>query len=290
MKFNSELVAMEWNKLTVAIVGLGLMGASYAKGLRNLGVHKIIGIEKDKSTLFEAENLGIIDLALHQPDETLRLADVIILAIYPEQLLAFSKSMIPFLKDNVLITDIAGIKNDIIGKIQQLLPITAEFISGHPMAGRQAKGLGMSDAAIFNNANYIIIAHNNSKEAISCIDTMAHALGCRYTTCVSPEEHDKIIAYTSDLPHISAIALVNSESFSGKTKYFVAGSFRDGTRVADINPELWANLFIANSEKVANEIDRYIVQLEIWRSALRNKDIVTLKEQMKKAASRRKGL
>ena len=107
---------------------------------------------------------------------------------------------------------------------------------------------------------------------------------------VTPAEHDATIAYTSNLPHVTAVALMDSASFNDKTRYFVAGSFRDGTRVADINPELWSNLFLANKEKVADEIDRYMEQLTLWRDALRSGDGEQLKALMRTAGERRREL
>lgn len=282
---------IEWRRLSVAIVGLGLMGGSFAKAFRKLGVEQIIGIERNMDSLVEAQRLGIVDIPMVEAGPALRMADIVVLAIYPEAMVDFAKKMLPFLKDNAIITDISGIKGAMISEIQAMLPSSMEFMSGHPMAGRQASGLGMSDANIFHNANYIIVpTDKNTPQGIAWLETMARNLGCRYTVRVTPEEHDRTIAYTSNLPHVSAVALIDSLSYNEKSKYFVAGSFRDGTRVADINPELWANLFMANKEKVADEVDRYMEQLEIWRQALRSGDAETMKELMRKSTARRKEL
>jgi prephenate dehydrogenase len=149
----------------------------------------------------------------------------------------------------------------------------------------------MSDAHIFQNANYIIVPEkHNTQAAVSWLEQFALALGCKHTVQVTPAQHDATIAYTSNLPHVTAVALMDSASFDDKTKYFVAGSFRDGTRVADINPELWCNLFLANREKVADEIDRYMEQLALWRDALRSDDGEKLKKLMRKAGARRREL
>lgn len=289
--FRPEKGLIEWSRLSVAIVGLGLMGGSFAKAFRRLGVEQIIGVERNADILVEAQRLGVIDIPLSQPGPALRLADIIVLAIYPEAMVGFTKEMLPFLKEKAIITDISGIKNNMITDIQNMLPGSMEFISGHPMAGRQASGLSMSDANIFHNANYIIVpTEKNTAQGIAWLETMAQNIGCRYTVRVTPEEHDRTIAYTSNLPHITAVALIDSETFDDKSKYFIAGSFRDGTRVADINPELWAGLFMANRVKVADELDRYIDQLEIWRKALREGDAETMKQLMRKSTARRKEL
>lgn len=280
-----------WQELSFAIIGLGLIGGSYAKALRELKVKEIIGLELCDATLAAAKEQGLIDIGLSQPGPELARADVMICAIYPEGIKAFVEANCRYFKEDLLFTDVAGIKRNMITEVQTLLGPKMEFISGHPMAGRQGSGLGMSDAAIFKGANYIIVPEKtNSEEAACWLEAFAKALGCRRTVRVTPAEHDKIIAFTSNLPHVTAVALMDSDSFCDKTKYFVAGSFRDGTRVADINPELWCSLFLANKDNVADEIDSYMAQLTLWRDALRAGDGEKLKELMRLAGERRKDL
>lgn len=282
---------IDCSALTFAVVGLGLIGGSYAKALRRLGAGRIIGVERSAEVLDEARSLGIIDEGLTQAGPQLRQADVVLLAVYPEAVLPLVKANIENFKADALLTDVAGIKGALPEEVQAVLPAGMEFISGHPMAGRQASGLAMSSAEIFAGANYIIVpTAKNTPQAVAWLEAFAMALGCRRTVRVTPEEHDRTIAFTSNLPHVTAVALMDSASFNEKTKYFVAGSFRDGTRVADINPELWCSLFLANRDKVADEIDRYMEQLELWRQALRAGDGETLKALMSTAAARRKDL
>lgn len=289
--FGGESRSTRWQELSFAIVGLGLIGGSYAKALRKLGVKQIIGIERDAATLQEAKQQGLVDIGMTEPDNRLKEANVIICAIYPEAIVGFIAANVDFFNESVLLTDVAVIKNDMISRGQALLKDGMEFISGHPMAGRQGSGLGMSDAHIFQNANYIIVPEkHNTQDAVSWLEQFALALGCKHTVQVTPAQHDATIAYTSNLPHVTAVALMDSASFDDKTKYFVAGSFRDGTRVADINSELWCNLFLANREKVADEIDKYMEQLALWRDALRGDDGEKLKELMRKAGARRREL
>ena len=279
-----------WQELSFAVIGLGLIGGSFAKALRRLQVRQIIGVEMNKESLAMAKEQGLVDIALAEAGPELAQADVIICAIYPEAIADFIESNVQFFKENALVTDAAGIKGNMISCVQKALPKGMEFISGHPMAGRQSSGLAMSSADIFVNANYIIVPEHNSDTGIEWLESFAKALGCRSTVRVTPEEHDSIIAYTSNLPHVTAVALMDSSSFDDKTKYFVAGSFRDGTRVADINPELWSSLFLANRNKLAEEIDRYMEQLTLWRDALRAGDEEQLKSLMRLAAARRKEL
>lgn len=279
-----------WQELSFAVIGLGLIGGSFAKALRRLQVRQIIGVEMNKESLAMAKEQGLVDIALLEAGPELAQADVIICAIYPDAIADFIESNVQFFKKNALLTDAAGIKGKMISRVQKALPRGMEFISGHPMAGRQSSGLAMSSADIFVNANYIIVPEHNSEAGIEWLESFAKALGCRSTVRVTPEEHDSIIAYTSNLPHVTAVALMDSASFDDKTKYFVAGSFRDGTRVADINPELWSSLFLANRNKVAEEIDKYMEQLALWRDALRAGDEEQLKSLMRLAAARRKEL
>ena len=205
--------------------------------------------------------------------------------------MGFVQQNIKNFAEGMLMTDATGVKGKMPREIQELLPEGCEFISGHPMAGRQGSGLGMSDAAIFNDSNYIIVpTEKNTPEAVSWLEEFAKALGCARSVKVSMEDHDKIIAYTSDLPHITAVALVNSASYNENTQYFIAGGFRDATRVADINPDLWSDLFLSNRDNVISEIENYQSQLERWKKAIQENDRETLKEIMREAGPRRRML
>ena len=278
-------------ELTFAIVGLGLIGGSYAKALRNLKVRKILGMDISHGIARACLNANMIDEVIEADGSSLKEADVVICSVYPEAVMDFVRQNVHNFGEGMLMTDATGVKGTMPREIQELLPEGCEFISGHPMAGRQGSGLGMSDAAIFNNSNYIIVpTEKNSPEAIRWLEEFARALGCGRSVKVSAEEHDKIIAYTSDLPHITAVALVNSASYNENTQYFIAGGFRDATRVADINPELWSDLFLANRDNVIAEIENYQNQLERWKKAIVEKDREALKEIMREAGPRRRML
>ena len=277
--------------LTFAIVGLGLIGGSYAKALRNLKVRKILGMDISHGIARACLNANMIDEVIEADGSNLKEADVIICSVYPEAIVGFVRQNVQNFAEGMLMTDATGVKGTMPHDIQALLPESCEFISGHPMAGRQGSGLGMSDAAIFNNSNYIIVpTEKNSPEAVRWLEEFAKALGCARSVKVSMEDHDKIIAYTSDLPHITAVALVNSASYNENTQYFIAGGFRDATRVADINPDLWSDLFLSNRANVIAEIENYQSQLERWKKAIEDNDRETLKEIMREAGPRRRQL
>ena len=277
--------------LTFAIVGLGLIGGSYAKALRNLKVRKILGMDISHGIARACLNANMIDEVVEEGGRNLKEADVIICSVYPEAVVGFVRQNVQNFAEGMLMTDATGVKGTMPREIQELLPEGCEFISGHPMAGRQGSGLGMSDAAIFNNSNYIIVpTEKNTPEAVSWLEDFAKALGCARSVKVSMEDHDKIIAYTSDLPHITAVALVNSSSYNENTQYFIAGGFRDATRVADINPDLWSDLFLSNRDNVIAEIENYQSQLERWKKAIVENDRETLKKIMREAGPRRRML
>ena len=277
--------------LTFAIVGLGLIGGSYAKALRNLKVRRIMGMDISHGIARACLNANMIDEIVEEDGSNLKEADVIICSVYPEAMVDFVRKNITCFTEGMLLTDATGVKGTIPCEIQAMLPEGCEFLSGHPMAGRQGSGLGMSDAAIFINSNYIIVpTDQNTPEAIAWLENFAKAIGCARSVKVSMEEHDKIIAYTSDLPHITAVALVNSASYNENTQYFIAGGFRDATRVADINPELWSDLFLSNRENVIAEIENYQKQLERWKQAIADNDRDALKEIMREAGPRRRML
>ena len=277
--------------LTFAIVGLGLIGGSYAKALRNLKVRRIMGMDISHGIARACLNANMSDEIVEEDGSNLKEADVIICSVYPEAMVDFVRKNITCFAEGMLLTDATGVKGTIPCEIQAMLPEGCEFLSGHPMAGRQGSGLGMSDAAIFINSNYIIVpTDQNTPEAIAWLENFAKAIGCARSVKVSMEDHDKIIAYTSDLPHITAVALVNSASYNENTQYFIAGGFRDATRVADINPELWSDLFLSNRENVIAEIENYQKQLERWKQAIADNDRDALKEIMREAGPRRRML
>jgi prephenate dehydrogenase len=274
-----------------AIVGLGLIGGSYAKALRNLKVKKIIGVNRNKIVGLMAKDEGYIDELCDFTDPHLEEADVIICTIYPNVFYDFVKDNVQHFKKDVLLTDAMGIKGDVPEKIDKVLGRDMDFVAAHPMAGREGKGYGQSAAEIFNASNYIIVKRaSNKSEHIAWLRDMAKELGCKNVVELTVQEHDSIVAYTSDLPHIMAVSLVNSDSLNDNTKYFIAGSFRDATRVADINAALWKELFLLNKENVLAEISRFQDQLNAWSQALKNEDEPKLIAMMEKAKQQRKDL
>lgn len=278
-------------KQCFAVVGMGLIGGSYAKALRRLGVKSIVGVDVDKTVLRQALEDGTIDSAYGQAGGFLRQADIIICCVYPGAVTEFLQQAHPYIKRGALITDVAGRKGSLPYEAQQLVPEGTEFISGHPMAGRQGSGYGMSQAEIFDGANYIVVpTDSNSRKAVEWLKNFAKALGCAHVEEITPEEHDKIIAYTSNLPHAAAAALINSDRFSGKSCWFIGGGFRDVTRIADINAALWSGLFLENRKNVLSELKNFKEQLEVLQKLIDENDRDGLEKFLHKAACHRKDI
>lgn len=246
---------MDFSKITVAVIGLGLMGGSFAMRLKELGA-AVIGINRTLSTAEAALRQGIVD-SIDISD--LKHADIVIFCTPAKATLAFVKDHLPDFRSDAIMTDIAGVKGNLADDIRQILPPGIDFISSHPMCGHEGEGLSRADPDIFRGANYILLPDKtNRPESVELLRNMALALGCRHVPSITPEEHDRHIAYTSDLTHVLAAALINSPSLKEDTKYFTGGSFRDETRVADINSPLWTDLFLANRENLLLEIDRVL--------------------------------
>lgn len=277
----------DFSQLTVAVVGLGLMGGSFAKRLKEIG-NFVIGINRTQAVAEEALAMGIVD-SISESD--LKKADIVIFCTPEKGTLAFIKNKLSLLKKDALLTDIAGVKNHFAKDVQVLLPDGMDFISGHPMCGREGAGLAQADGHIFDGANYVVIPQKeNKKDHIQLISDMAKALGCKHIPVVTAEEHDRAIAYTSDLTHVVATALIHSESYNKDTKYFMGGSFRDMTRVADINGKLWTSLFLSNQQKLLDEIDRFSASLAELKAAIAEGDSDAMEAFLNEAGRRRREL
>lgn len=279
--------------ISIAVVGMGLIGGSYAMALRELNPKCIIGIDKDEYTLKSALNDGIIDKAYENGGDFLKEAELVIIALYPKDTIAFIKNNLQYFKKGTLITDTSGIKQDIVENVNSFLPEYLEFIPGHPMAGKESSGIKGASKNIFKGANYIITpGEKNTSRGLEKIDKMAKAIGCSNVTYVSPEEHDKIITFTSQLPHIIAVSLMNlhKKDYKDGMELFTGGSFKDATRVAQINSKLWTELFIMNSDNLIEEIENFQDSMEILKKAIMNKDTKSMKDIFEKSMLKRKEL
>ena len=273
----------------ICIVGLGLIGGSYAKALRELKPNKIYGIDNNNNTLESAVEMGIIDEGYCDGNIVINKSKLIILALYPYDAIKFVKENISKFKPGTVITDACGVKKVLIEEINSYLPEDIEYVGGHPMAGKESSGFECSSKDMFRNTNYIITPHDrNTEENLKLIENMALAIGCSKVTRIDFEEHDKILTFTSQLPHLLAVSLMNSENFSNSSRLFVGGSFRDATRVAEINGVLWTQLFKLNSEKLINEIEDFEKILNKVKNAIKSQDNGALEELFYNAYQRKR--
>ena len=270
-------------EMSVAIVGLGVIGAAFAESFKNIGIKTVYGIDIDETTIRKAEDKGIITKGYLETKESLEKSDLVIITLYPNLMKSFFINNIKNFKENAVITDVVGIKKKIVNDIKPIIEKNRkdiDFIFGHPMAGREKRGIDFADSKVFKDANYIIIKdEKNRKENLELLSELVECMGFKKVSFLTAQEHDEIIAFTSQLTHAIAVSLVNSDSQKYNTNRFIGDSYRDLTRIAKINEDLWSELFIGNRDNLLNMIEQFEKELDTIKGALKNKDLGTLKEK-----------
>ena len=277
------------NDLNITIVGLGLIGGSIAKAIRdNLSVKNLWAIDLNTEVLQEAKDSGVIDDFYEDEKFPLENSDIVILCTYPNAALKFMKTNRVYFKQNALITDTSGIKSKIVTEVRKILRDDLEFIGGHPMSGKENTGYRFSDGRIFQGTNYIITpGEENKRDSVLLLKEILLAMGFKKIIELSPQSHDRIIAYTSQLPHILASVLMNSDRYE-TSKECIGGSFRDLTRVADINCDLWSELMHENKENILCELKAVMKDINSIYEMINNDDMDSLKSVFKKSSMLRK--
>ena len=271
----------------ILIVGLGLLGGSYARILKRFGFHiSAITLEQDSIDYAKREN--IIDEGSTQLDEELiGEADLVIFALYPHIFVEWIKENQGLLKSGALITDVTGVKRSIVYEIQAILRPDVEFIAAHPMAGREVSGVENSSDTLFIGANYIVTpTERNTPEAIQTCIELGRLLGFSNVTTLSPEEHDEMIGFLSQLTHCIAITLMTCNDKENMEK-FTGDSFRDLTRIAKINDLMWSELFIANKDVLLNQMNLFIDKFTALKNMLAAGDVDGMREMMRHSTMRR---
>ena len=281
---------MEWiSKSNVLIVGLGLIGGSYAKALKRLGYH-VSAIARRQQTIDYAVAHGIIDGGSAEVDPALiGGADAVIFGLYPGVFLDWIEQYQHLLKPGALLTDVTGVKRCIVYDVQAKLKLRpdVEFIAAHPMAGREVYGVENSDDRIFKEANYIVTpTDKNTPEAIEWCKSLGRILGFRKVSVLSPEEHDEMIGFLSQLTHCIAVALMTC-SDNRRLVDYTGDSFRDLTRIARINDEMWSELFLRNREPLLRQMDLFAGEFQQLRELLSAGDREGLREKMRLSTQRR---
>ena len=282
------------NTLTYGIVGLGIMGGSIAKSIRqnilsqNGSSGKIIACNRSTACLSQAKADGVVDevFTSDRVREMLPECDVLFICLYPHATLDFMRDNRDFFKSGSIITDISGVKG-IFQNLDSILRPDVDFIIGHPMAGGEKEGYANSSAQFFVNHNYILIPQDrNSPNHLDLMRDLITAMGFTRITETSCDIHDYKIGFTSQLCHVIASALVESARDEGITA-FGGGSFEDLTRIAMINAPLWTELFISNKEKLVQHIDNFQKMMTSFRTAIQNEDAETLKALLEDTREKR---
>ncbi len=272
----------------ICIVGLGLLGGSYAMGLTRAG-HTVTAVDVRREAIDCALARGIIaEGAVEAFAPLLAKADAVILGLYPRALAAWLRENQQYLRPGVLLTDVCGVKGGLVEEIQGFLRPDVEFIASHPMAGREVSGVEHADCAMFAPANFIIVpTEQNTPRGLAFAQSLVETVGFAHITRLSPAEHDKMIGYVSQLTHAIAVSLMNATDNTHLAEY-TGDSFRDLTRIAKINENLWSELFFANRDNLVAEIDQFAASLEGLKRALIGGDEAELKRLFIQSAERRR--
>ena len=271
----------------ILIVGLGLLGGSYARILKRFGFH-ISAITKEQDSIDYAIKENIIDEGSTKLDERIiGDADLVIFALYPHVFVEWIEENQGLLKSGALITDVTGVKGSIVYKIQSMLRKDIEFIAAHPMAGREVSGVENSTDKLFIGANYIVTpTDKNTPAAIETCMELGRLLGFSNVTTLSPEEHDEMIGFLSQLTHCIAITLMTCNDKENMEK-FTGDSFRDLTRIARINDVMWSELFLANKSALLNQMDLFIDKFNELKTMLQTEDVDGMRKMMQHSTKRR---
>lgn len=279
---------MTLNKDTrILIVGLGLMGGSYAKALTRRG-YRVSAITKEQSSVDYALREGIIayGTTVIEP-ELIAGSELIVFALYPHTFIEWIRENQQYFSAGTVITDLTGVKGCVVGTVQDMLRPDVEFIAAHPMAGRELYGVEHSDDSVFRGANYIVTpTEKNAPAAIALCEQLGRELGFYRISRLTVAEHDDMIAYLSQLTHCIAVTLMNCND-SPHMQAYTGDSFRDLTRIAKINDVMWTELFMSNREALLHHMDAFEKSFDAFRQLLVNRDVEGMRAAMRAASARR---
>lgn len=261
--------------MNIAVVGLGLIGGSFCKALKKNTFHRILGIDTNKETIEKALACGAIDEEISA--EQLNEANLTIICLYPEAIVNFVKENAKFFKKGGIVIDSCGVKEYVVNECTPILDAEGViFVGTHPMAGREFSGFDYSTDDLYNGASFIITPSDNTPQiAVDLLQTLAGSVGFGKAVVSTPQKHDEVIAYTSQLAHVVSNAYVKSPAmlnFDG----FSAGSFQDLTRVAKLNEYMWSELFMCNKDALLKEINCILNSITEYRDAIEHGDLDTL--------------
>ena len=271
----------------ILIVGLGLLGGSYAEGLTDAGYY-VSAIDKNPESIKYALNKKIIqDGTTLVEKEFVQQFDIVIFGLYPKVFVEWLKEYQNYLKPNCIITDVTGIKTWLINEIEVFLRNDISFVAHHPMAGKEVYGVENSDKSMFLNANFIVTQTKSSTiESINVVKEIGSILNFKNIVELSKEEHDEMIGFLSQLTHCIAVSLMSCKDSKHLVQY-TGDSFRDLTRIAKINENMWSELFLLNKDELLSQMDLFLDKFNSLKTSIENNDINAMKEIMRVSTKRR---
>ena len=278
---------MPFKDKKILIVGLGLIGGSYAEALKRKGF-EVGAVTRSQSIIDYALDKGMIDCGTTEvTKEFVSRYDIVVFALYPHIFLEWIEKYQQFLKPGALLTDVTGVKSSVVYKVQDILRDDLEFVGAHPMAGREVYGVRNADSSIFVGANFIVTpTPDNTEVAIQEIEELGRILGFSRISRLSPGKHDEMIGFLSQLTHCIAVGLMTCKDV-GHMSAYTGDSFRDLTRIARINDEMWSELFLLNQDELLAQLDLFIGQMGTIRDAVAEGDTEKLRELMRLSTERR---
>ncbi len=280
---------MNFDKDTkILIVGLGLIGGSYAQGLSEAGF-EVGAIDRKQTSIDFALEHGFIKHGRTDADpDYIKDFDLLVFALYPHIFINWIKENQQYIKSGALLTDVTGVKSGLAEEIQSVLRPDLEFIGAHPMAGREVSGVENADSKIFVGANYIVTpTEKNSEEAIGVCKRLGKVLGFKMISELTPEKHDEMIGFLSQMTHCIAISLMVCKDAAEMAEY-TGDSFRDLTRIAKINDEMWSELFLINKKELVAQMELFEKHFEKLKKSIEDGDRETMREMMRLSTARRK--
>ena len=269
------------------IVGLGLLGGSYARGLTEAGCRVTAVDVRGEAIRFALDKGWIAQGTTEDARPLLEQAEAVVLGLYPHALIDWVRANARFLRPGTLVTDVCGVKQAVVGPVQNAMPEGVEFIASHPMAGKEVSGVEYADSAIFRPANFIITpTERNTPRGIAFARQLAETLGFAHIAQLSCAEHDRMIGYVSQLTHAIAVSLMNANG-DPRLCEFTGDSFRDLTRIARINEHLWSELFLLNRDALCAEIEQFEASLTDLKEKLQAGDEEGLKDLFRRYTARR---
>jgi prephenate dehydrogenase len=276
----------------IALVGVGMIGGSFALAVRRAGLAgTIVGVDRDAAALERAASLGVIDTAASSVSEGVRGADLVMVAVPVRAVPGVLHDVALALEPHAVVTDVGSTKTEVVRTAREELRASfPRFVPGHPIAGREASGVEAALADLFKGARVVLTpAPETEAGAVELVRGCWEAIGGR-VTLLDPQAHDRIFAAVSHLPHLLSFALVSeiaSRPDAAELLGFAAGGFRDFTRIAASSPEMWRDIALQNREALLAELDRYGARLAVFRELVARGEGAGLERLMAEARSAR---